>query len=186
MAPPEDPRRHTARTSALTSLVGAGGGRRAFVDATGTPVPLRGRIEHVVATDDAGTGATLLGIGVRPVGMGATCGAGFDAVLGAAFDLDGIAHLGPASRLDLAAIAELRPHVIVTSAEQGAHNPAIAPQVAALRRIAPVVAIDLTRPGAAAADLRALLGAVAVERRAADPLPPPPPPGPPVTRPRLW
>lgn len=49
----DDPRRHPARTTALTGLIGeVGGGRRAFVDATGASVVVPPTIRRVVATDD--------------------------------------------------------------------------------------------------------------------------------------
>ena len=53
----------------LAGLVGSGGGgRRAFIDATGTPVALPATLRRVVATDD-GVGALLLGLGVRELSV---------------------------------------------------------------------------------------------------------------------
>jgi ABC-type Fe3+-hydroxamate transport system substrate-binding protein len=167
----EDPRRHPARTAALTGLVGgAGGGRRAFVDATGTSVALPAAIRRVVATDD-GVGALLLGLGAPVVGCAGT--------------LDGVEPVGAARGPDPKAVAALRPDVIVAGAVDRVHDLRDGRLVEVLRRVAPVVAVDVERPAAAMADLRALLASVVVERRAPEPEPERPP-GPPVTRPQLW
>jgi ABC-type Fe3+-hydroxamate transport system substrate-binding protein len=168
----DDPRRHPARTAALTGLVGAGGGggRRAFVDATGTPVALPAAIRRLVATDDD-VGGMLLGLGAPVVGCAGT--------------LDGAEPVGPPRGPDPEAVAALRPDVIVTGATERSHDLTDARSVEALRRIAPVVAVDVARPAAAIADLRALLGSVVVERPAARSRPERPV-GPPVTRPQLW
>jgi ABC-type Fe3+-hydroxamate transport system substrate-binding protein len=167
----ENPRQHPARTSALTALMSsAGGGRRAFVDATGTPVALPAAIRSFVATDDV-VGAMLLGLGAPMVGC--------------AGDIDDIESVGPSRAPDPQAVAALRPDVIVAGAVDRAHDLADARLIEALRRVAPVVAVDVGRPAAAMADLRALLGAVLRPRPASKPIPDRPP-GPPVTRPQLW
>jgi len=141
----EDPRNNPARTAALTGLIGsARGGRRAFVDATGTPVALPAVIRRMVATDDE-VGALLLELGAPMVG----CAGTFD-------DVDPV---GPPRRPDLEAVAALRPDVIVTGVVDRVHDLADAALVEALRRVAPVVAVDAGRAAAATADLRALLGA---------------------------
>lgn len=170
MSPAPTPRDLPARTAALTTLVGAGGGRRAFVDGTGSPVALPARIRRVVATDEV-VGALLLELGARVIGCAGT--------------LDGVAGVGAARAPDVRAVAELRPDVIVSGAVDRAHDLADGRLVEALRRVAPVVAVDVTRPAVAAADLRALLGATAVGRPVPTPVPPRPP-GPPTTRPQLW
>lgn len=122
------------------------GGGRAFVDATGTPVPLRGPITQVVATDPD-VGALLLELGAR--------------VVGCAGELDGVGPVGGDRAPDPGAVAEVRPDAIVTGVvDGGTHDladPAVLPR---LREVAPVVAVDLGRRAASAADLRALLGAV--------------------------
>jgi ABC-type Fe3+-hydroxamate transport system substrate-binding protein len=167
----ENPRRHPARTAALTGLMGdVGGGRRAFVDATGTSVALPAAIRSFVATDDA-VGALLLRLGAPMVGCAGT--------------LDGVESVGAPRGPDPEAVAALRPDVIVAGAVDRAHDLDDVGLVEVLRRVAPVVAVDVGRPAAALADLRALLGSVVVERRAARPLPDGPT-GPPVTRPQLW
>lgn len=167
----EDPRRQPARTVALTGLLGnAGGGRRTFVDATGTPVALPAALRRLVATAED-VGALLLGMGAPLVGCAGT--------------LDGVEPVGAARAPDPRAVAALRPDVIVAGAVDRVHDLADARLLEALRRVAPVVAVDLGRPAAASADLRALLGPVAVERRAPAPIVDRPP-GPPVTRPKLW
>lgn len=169
--PAEDPRRHPARTTALTGLIGnVGGGRRAFVDATGTPVGLPAAIRRLVATD-AAVGALLLELG--------------GPLVGCAGPLDGVADVGAPRAPDPAAVADLKPDLIVAGAVDRAHDLRDSALVAVLRRVAPVVAVDLGRPAAARADLRALLGPVVVERRAPAPIRDRPP-GPPVTRPQLW
>jgi hypothetical protein len=57
-------------------------------------------------------------------------------------------------------VAALRPDLIVTGSVDRVHDLANAGLVAALRRIAPVVAVEVGRRAAAAGDLRALLGPV--------------------------
>lgn len=167
----ENPRRDPARTVALTGLIGdVGGGRRAFVDSTGASVVLPAGIRRLVATDDE-VGALLLGLGAPMVGCAGA--------------LDGVEPVGASRGPDPAAVAALRPDVIVAGAVDRVHDLTDARLVDALRRVAPVVAVDTGRPAAAAADLRALLAAVVVERPAATPVPDRPP-GPPVTRPQLW
>ncbi|MDN5861408.1 MAG: hypothetical protein L0H84_22630 [Pseudonocardia sp.] len=123
---------------------GAMGGGRTFVDATGTPVPLRGPIRTVVATD-AAVGALLRQLGAE--------------VVGCAGDLDGVASVGAERTPDASVVAELRPNAIVTGTVERRHDLAV--PVAPLRAIAPVIAVDLTRAGIAAAELRALIGTVA-------------------------
>ena len=106
-----------------------GGGRRAFIDATGAPVALPPAIRRLAATDDR-VGALLDELGVPLVG----CSGSIDDV------------------------AALRPDLIVTGAVDRVHDLLDARLVAALRRLAPVVAVDVGRPAVAVADLRALLG----------------------------
>lgn len=124
---------------------GALGGGRTFVDATGTPVPLRGTIRSVVATDEA-VGALLIDIGAP--------------VVGCAGELDGVPAVGSDRAPDRSAVAALRPDAIVTGTVAGRHDLAEPAVVGALRQIAPVIAVDLSRSAAAAADLRALIGDV--------------------------
>ncbi len=133
------PTNQPPRTRVLAGLVGGGSARRAFIDAVGEPVELPpATIGRLVATDDA-VGALLLDLGAPLVGCAGTC--------------DGV--------------AALRPDLIVTGAVDGRHDLAEAGLVEALRRVAPVVAVDLGRPVAAAADLRALLGPLVGGGRAA-------------------
>ena len=106
-----------------------GGGRRAFIDATGAPVALPPAIRRLVATDDR-VGALLDELGVPLVG----CTGSVDDV------------------------AALRPDLIVAGAVDRVHDLLDVRLVVALRRLAPVVAVDVARPAAAVADLRALLG----------------------------
>ena len=110
---PDDPRRHPARTAALTGLVGPGAGGRTFVDHTGTAVPLPRPVRRVVTTDPA-VAALLLAIGAAPAG---TCDPARLADLNAhpAEGAPGIADLGPAGRPDPEAVAALRPDTIVTA-----------------------------------------------------------------------
>lgn len=167
MTSPEDPRRHPARTAALTGLIGeARAGGRSFVDATGAAIALPTAVERLVATD-AEVGAVLLDLGAPLVGCAGT--------------LDGIAPVGAPGRPDPDAVAALRPHLIVTGVVDRAHAVEDAGTVDALRRIAPVVAVDAARPAAARADLRALFGPVASGPPA--PLPPSRPIPPPTWRP---
>jgi ABC-type Fe3+-hydroxamate transport system substrate-binding protein len=157
MAPPEDPRRKSGQTSAITGLISeAAGMRRTFVDATGTAVPLLRAVRRVVATDEA-VAALLIEAGAVVVGCAGT--------------VDGIEQVGPPRAPDPAAVAALRPDAIVVGASDRVPELADVRLVAALRRIAPVVAVDLARPAAAVQDLRALLGRGTDTRQA------PPPPG---------
>ena len=134
------------RTRVLAGLVGGGSARRAFIDAVGEPVELPpATIGRLVATDDT-VGALLLELGAPLVGCAGTC--------------DGVAPVGLSRAPDLPGVAALRPDLIVTGAVDGRHDLAEAGLVEALRRVAPVVAVDLGRPVDAVADLRALLGPV--------------------------
>ncbi len=153
-----------ARAAALAAVTSPGAvARRAFVDATGTPVVLPPAVRRLVATDEA-VGALLLELGA--------------ALVGCAGSLDGVPSVGAPRAPDPRAVAALRPDVIVSAAAGRA--PDLACPADGLRRVAPLVVVDLSRPAAAAADLRALVTPVARERLA------PPPPAPPVIiRPRL-
>ncbi len=152
----EDPRHDRARHAVLGGLVGSGGGgRRAFVDATGTPVALPAAIRRVVATDD-GVGALLLGLGSPLVGCAGV--------------LDEVDVVGAPRAPDPQAVAALRPDVIVTGAVDRVHDLADVRLVEALRKVAPIVAVDVGRPAAAVADLRALLGPVIGGRPATEPV----------------
>lgn len=121
------------------------GGGRAFVDATGSPVPLRGPITTVVATDEE-VGALLLELGAT--------------VTGCAGALDGVDAVGDPRAPDPDAVAALRPDAIITGLADGVHDVVDRAVLGRLRRIAPVIAVDLGRRAATAADLRALLGPV--------------------------
>lgn len=162
----------TTPSPALAGLVSErGGGRRAFVDATGASVALPSAIRRLVATADD-VGALLLALGAPMVGC--------------AGRLDGVEPVGASRGPDPAAVVALRPDLIVVGAVERVPDLADPALVDALRRIAPVVAVDMGRPAVARADLRALLGSgVAAERRRAEPEPDRPP-GPPVTKPELW
>jgi hypothetical protein len=138
--PPDDPRRHPARTAVLAGLVGDGGGRRVFIDATGTGVALPPVVRRLVGAD-ARAVELLRPLGVSSVG-----------------------------EPDPAAVAAQRPDIIVVSAVDRVLQ-LDDRVVAALRAVAPVVAVDAGRPSEAEADLRALLGS-------ADYPPPERPPGP--------
>jgi ABC-type Fe3+-hydroxamate transport system substrate-binding protein len=156
MAPPADPLRKPGQTSALTGLISAAAGmRRTFVDATGTSVPLVRAVRRIVAGDES-IAALLLEVGA--------------VVVGCAGSVDGVEPVGPPRAPDPAAVAALRPDAIVVGATDRVPHLADARLVAALRRIAPVIAVDLARPTAAARDLRALLGGATDIRQA----PPPP------------
>ncbi|MBW0117204.1 hypothetical protein [Pseudonocardia abyssalis] len=174
----ENPRQHPARTAALTGVISdaGGGGRRVFIDATGASVQLPASVRRLVATDDV-VGAMLLGLGAELVGCAGT--------------LDGVEPVGEARAPDLRAVAALKPDLIVAGAADRAHDLADARLVAALRRVAPVVAVDTGRPAAAHADLRALLGPGKAAPSTAKPPRPRPPapnrsPGPPSTTPDLF
>jgi ABC-type Fe3+-hydroxamate transport system substrate-binding protein len=153
----DNPRRHLERNGLLAGLVGnAGGGRRAFVDATGSSVTPPPVIRRVVATDEE-VGALLLGLGAP--------------IVGCAGALNDIAVVGAPRLPDPGAVAALRPDVIVTGAVERVHDLMDAGLVAALRKVAPVVAVDVGGQTSAAADLRALLGAVVGGgRQAAEPV----------------
>lgn len=138
MNAPSDPR---ARVTAASAM----GGGRPFVDTTGASVPLGGPVRTVLATDES-VGALLIELGAD--------------VVGCAGSLDGVTAVGDSRRPDPAVVAELRPSVIVTGAVDRAHDLADPAVVTALRKVAPVVAVDLGKPTSAAADLRALLGPV--------------------------
>jgi ABC-type Fe2+-enterobactin transport system substrate-binding protein len=168
---------------ALAGLVSErGGGRRAFVDATGTSVALPSALRRLAVTSDD-VGALLLALDAP--------------VVGCAGRLDGIEQVGASRRPDPAAVAALRPDLIVVGAVDRVPDLADPALIDALRRIAPVVAVDMGRPTAARADLRALLGSAAPPPATAAPAVPAgpseseppsapvPPPGPPVTRPEL-
>jgi prevent-host-death family protein len=122
-------------------------GGRSFVDATGTPVPLRGAIRRVVATGSD--------VGELLVELGAT-------VVGCAGPLDGVTSVGEHRAPVSQEVAAQRPDIIVTGTVDGRHDLADPATAVALGRIAPVIAVDLARSGGAVAraDLRALLGAV--------------------------
>jgi ABC-type Fe3+-hydroxamate transport system substrate-binding protein len=137
------PRPDPARSAVLGGLIGNGGGRRAFVDATGTPVALPPAVGRLVATDDA-VGALLIGLGVP--------------LAGCAGSLDGVEVVGAPRTPDPRAVAALRPDVIVTGAVDRVHDLVDLRLVEALRRVAPVVAVDVGHQRVATADLRALLG----------------------------
>lgn len=128
--PPDDPRRHPARTAVLAGLVGDGGGRRVFIDATGTGVALPPVVRRLVGADP---GAVEL---LRALGVNLA---------------------GEPGHPDPAAVAAQRPHIIVVSAVDRVLQ-LDDRVVAALRAVAPVVAVDAGRPSEAVADLRALLG----------------------------
>lgn len=121
------------------------GGGRAFVDATGSPVPLRGPISTVVATDPD-VGALLLELGAT--------------VAGCAGELDGVDVVGDPRTPDPDRVAALRPDAIITGLADGAHDITDRGVLGRLRQTAPVIAVDLARRAATAADLRALLGPV--------------------------
>ena len=152
MAPTAEERPQGAPSPVLAGLVSErGGGRRAFVDATGTSVALPSALRRIVATADD-VAALLLALDAP--------------VVGCAGDLDGVERVGAAGAPDPESVAALRPDLIVAGAVERAHDLADPGLVDALRRIAPVVAVDMDRPTAARADLRAMLGsAAAVERR---------------------
>ena len=130
----------------LAGIVGsAGGGRRAFVDATGTPVVLPAAIRRLVATDND-VGALLVRLGAPVVGCAGTLG--------------GVEVVGAPRAPDPRAVAALHPDLIVCGAVDGVHDLANAGQVDRLRQVAPIVAVEVGRLTVAAADLRALLGPV--------------------------
>jgi ABC-type Fe3+-hydroxamate transport system substrate-binding protein len=161
MGPTDDARRDAARTAALAVVTADRGGRRAFVDATGAAVPLPAAVRRVVAAH-AAVGALLRELGAPLVGSAGT--------------VPGVAAVGEPP--DPRAVADLRPDVVVSAASGGALD-LPGPLVAALRRTAAVVAVDLSRPEAARADLRALFGATDADRRPAPdaaPAPVVPPP----------
>ena len=128
--------------------------RRTFVDATGASVPLLRTVRRVVAADDA-VAALLLEMGATVVGCAGT--------------VEGIASVGPPRTPDPAAIAALRPDAIIVGVVDRVPDLADARLVAALRRIAPLIAVNLAHPEAATRDLRALLGSGADLRQAPPP-----------------
>jgi ABC-type Fe2+-enterobactin transport system substrate-binding protein len=132
------------RNGLLAGLVGGGGARRAYVDATGASVPLPPAIRRLVATDDE-VGALLLSLGAPIVGCAGTLG--------------DMAIVGAPRVPDPRAVAALRPDVIVTGAVDRVHDVS-AGLVAALRQVSPVVAVEVGHRAVALADLRALLGQV--------------------------
>jgi prevent-host-death family protein len=134
------------------STGGAMGGGRSFVDATGTPVPLRGPIRTVVATDPE--------VGVLLAEIGAT-------VIGCAGRFGEVPVIGDDRRPDAREVAALRPDAVITGTRDGRHDLADPTIVEALQRTAPVIAIDLARAAVARAELRALLGSTS--RRAVPP-----------------
>lgn len=145
-----DPRRRSTPPAVLSGLVSAGGGmRRIFVDAIGTSVPMPASVRRLVATDDQ-VGAFVLGLG--------------GTLLGCAGDLDGVEPLGPARAPDPAAVAALKPDLIIVGAVDGGYDLAHEQAATALWRVAPLVAVDLRRAEAAEKDLRALLGPAAAPR----------------------
>jgi ABC-type Fe3+-hydroxamate transport system substrate-binding protein len=154
-----DPRRSEPRATLLKSLVGAGGLRRIFVDGSGLSVPMPAAVRRVVATDPA-VGALLLEAGAQLVGCAGA--------------LDGVETVGPTRAPDRAAVAALRPDVIVVGLVDGVPDLAEEGLVTALVRVAPVVAVD---PGARARtlpDLRALVGRAPAPRTPVQPPPPRP------------
>lgn len=218
--PADDPRRHPSRTAALLNATG-GAGRRTFVDATGTAVPLPAAARKVVATD-GWTAALLRSLGANLVGC---CGdlddepgsraavvdgapppdhgggeSRNDAGRGGATRAEpsrvdparggasrdstsrtGVTRVGEEHRPDPAAVAELRPDVIVVAAPGRTHA-LDAATLTALRRVAAVIAVDPERPAVTRADLTALLGATVVER----PTPPRPRLERPGAGPDIW
>jgi ABC-type Fe3+-hydroxamate transport system substrate-binding protein len=143
----EEPRHHAPPPAILAAVVGSGGGmRRIFVDAIGTSVPFPASVRRLVATDDE-LGALVLSLGGTLVGCGGT--------------LDGVESVGPARAPDPQRVAQLRPDLILSGVGEGAHDLLEERMVAALSRIAPIIAVDLGRRAAAEADLRALLGPAA-------------------------
>jgi ABC-type Fe3+-hydroxamate transport system substrate-binding protein len=140
----------------LGGLVGSGGGgRRAFVDATGVPVALPTAIRRLVATDE-GVGGLLLGLGVPMVGCAGT--------------IEDVDVIGASRAPDPQVVAALLPDVIVTGAVDRVHDLVDVGLVEALRMVAPVVAVDVGRPSVAVADLRALLGPAIGGRPATEPV----------------
>jgi ABC-type Fe2+-enterobactin transport system substrate-binding protein len=149
----DEPGQRLERNRVLAGLVGSGGGgRRAFVDATGAMVALPPVIRRVVATDDE-VGALLIEMGAPLVGCAGT--------------LADMVVVGAPRVPDPRAVAALRPDVILTGAIGRAHDLADARLVAALREVAPVIAVETAQRITATADLRALLGQVVGGGRAA-------------------
>ena len=81
-------------------------------------------------------------------------------MVGCAGTIGDIERVGTAREPEPQAIAALRPDLIVTGAVDRLHDLADAELVEVLRRVASVVAVDVDRPDAATADLRALFGPV--------------------------
>lgn len=130
----------------LAALVGGAGGgmRRIFVDAVGMSVPMPASARRLVATDDE-VGALVLRLG--------------GALVGCAGQLDGVEAVGPSRAPDPRAVAALKPDLILSGVADGVHDLADERMVVTLWQVAPVIAVDLGRPAAAEADLRALIGA---------------------------
>ncbi|MFC4943379.1 hypothetical protein [Pseudonocardia sp. GCM10023141] len=145
----EEPRRRPSPPAALAGLVGGGGMRRIFVDGLGVSVPMPSSVRRLVVTDDV-VGAFLVELGGTLAGCAGT--------------LDGIESVGPARAPDPRLVAALKPDLILSGCADGAHDLADEQLVVALWRIAPVIAVDLGRRVAAAADMRALLGLTAGPR----------------------
>lgn len=136
----------------LAGLVGGGGGMlRIFVDAVGMSVPIPASARRLVATDDE-LGAFVLSLG--------------GTLVGCAGALDGVESVGPSRAPDPQAVAALRPDLILAGVVDGTHDLVEEGMVVTLWRVAPVIAVDLGRPAAATADLRALLGPAAAPRDA--------------------
>jgi hypothetical protein len=112
-------------------------------------------LRRMIATDDR-VGALLLRLGAPMVGCAGSA--------------DGVESVGTSQAPDVAAVAALRPDVIVTGAVDREHDLADAGLVEALRSVAPVVAVDTGRAVAAEADVRALLGQIIGGRPATEPM----------------
>lgn len=110
-------------------------------------------MRRLVATDDE-VGALLLSMDAPLVGCAGALG--------------GVVVVGAPRDPDPRAVAALQPDLIVTGAIRGAHDLVDTSVVAALQRVAPIVAVERAT---AAADLRALLGvAVGGGRPATEPV----------------
>jgi ABC-type Fe3+-hydroxamate transport system substrate-binding protein len=132
-----------ARRDILAGLVANGGGRRAFVDATGNWVTMPPAIRRLVATDNE-VSALLRSLGAPLIGCTGVDG--------------GVVVVGMPRAPDPQAVAQLRPDLIVTGAVDRVHDLVNLALVDMLRRVAPVIAVETGRPAVAVADLRALLG----------------------------
>jgi ABC-type Fe3+-hydroxamate transport system substrate-binding protein len=155
-----DPRYREPRAAIIKGLVAEGGGlRRVFVDGAGLSVPMPAAVRRVVATDTV-VGALLLEVGAQLVGCAGA--------------LDGVETVGPPREPDAAAVAALRPDVIVVSLVDGAIDLADERLAAALVRVAPVVAVDPVTRARTVPDLRALVGRAPAPRTPVQPPPPRP------------